>query len=98
LDRQPIVTSIAILVVGGCSVDLGKLRAQNRKDSGPSSDLALETNDVTGEDLDLGPTTIAPTDLAAPIDSLWSPNDDKARATMLGHWNRTFQPRKTLLV
>ena len=72
-----IITSVAMLVVGGCAVDLGKLRAPIRQDSGASLDGALGTGDVTGKNPDLGPNTIASTEVDVSIDSLWSPNDDQ---------------------
>ena len=74
---NPIVTSVAILIVGGCTVDLGKLRAPIRQDSGASGEWARETGDVTGKNPDLGSNAIAPTEVGAPIDGLWSPNDDQ---------------------
>jgi hypothetical protein len=72
-----LVTLNVIFLVGGCSVDLNKLRVPILKDAGPSRDLALETGDGTGKNPDLGPNLIGPTDVGAPTDGVWSPNDAK---------------------
>ena len=54
---NPIITTVVVLLFGGCTVDLGKLGAPVRKDSGRSLDWALETGDGTGKNPDLGPET-----------------------------------------
>ena len=52
---NPIITTVVVLLFGGCTVDLGKLRAPVLKDSGGSLDWALGTGDGTGKNPDLGP-------------------------------------------
>lgn len=68
-----IITMVAVLVVGGCAVDLSKLRAPIQNDSGASLDWALETGAGTGKNPDLGPT---------PIDDRGTDNYDGVRESV----------------